>query len=94
MSSGPSVLLIELPWDHPSVSSTVAKMATNPIDVRDALDSFEVSVNAAGYNHAPYYISPGDEARKQGLIAQLKANDYDGVIFGFGVQGQPTHSVL
>ncbi|KZP06477.1 hypothetical protein FIBSPDRAFT_1053505 [Athelia psychrophila] len=42
----------------------------------------------------PYCISPCDEARKQGLIAELKANDYDWVIFGFGVWGQPAHTVL
>ncbi|KZP08394.1 hypothetical protein FIBSPDRAFT_939018 [Athelia psychrophila] len=33
-------------------------------------------------------------ARKQGFIADLKLNDYDWVIFGFGVWGQPAHTVF
>lgn len=94
MSSAPSVLLVGLPWDHSSVATMAGKTETKAINVRDALDSLEVSINAAGYTYAPYYISPGDDAGKQGLVAQLKANDYDAVIIGFGVRGQPAHTVF
>lgn len=82
MSPAPSILLIGLPWNHPSAYT----MPPDPNVIRAGLESAVKTINDAGY-------TPDDEARKQGLIAQLKANDYNGVIIGYGVRAGRLYSL-
>ncbi|KZP09802.1 hypothetical protein FIBSPDRAFT_873288 [Athelia psychrophila] len=86
MPASPAILIVGLPWDHPLVAAWIF----DPIDVRDGLASALQAVTDAGYTITPHWFGPDSAgaAGMPGLVALLKANDYDAVIIGAGVRLQ------
>ncbi|KAG8847296.1 hypothetical protein FRB96_001630 [Tulasnella sp. 330] len=82
---GPSIIAIGLPPDHPSIAEFSS--IWTPQVVRMGLDKTAADCKGAGYDYVELLITPEEDFNR--LIKELKGRQWDGVLIGFGVRGNP-----
>lgn len=82
----PSVLLIGLPWESIPDADLRQK-------IRLDLERVEQDMTSAGYDYKGFFGHP-DTGGLQPFTDILKSRKWDVVIVGFGVRGNPNHTVF
>lgn len=85
-----AVIAVGLPWDHPMVKGKFGDEIANA--VREGLKKMVVDMKDLGYDYKQFFLGP--EQGMTPLIDELKGKNWDGVLVGFGVRGNPDLTVF
>lgn len=82
--------MIGLPPEHPSTKEVDPNIT--PEIIKQGVEKSKQAITAAGYFVQDFYVGPNDSL--DGLKKELESRSWDGVMIGFGVRGNPKHTVF
>lgn len=82
--------MIGLPSNHESIKRFNPNL--DPDTLRAKLDQTEANCRAAGYDYVNFLPEPEEAIAR--LSKELELEHWDGVIFGWGIRGNPEMTVL